>query len=362
MSINFNEDRWAQTIENYEAWWQGTLGRPLIFLYLNNGEPTSLKPSVPLLLQENAHRFDYSEREVVEAIDYEMSKYDFLADSYPIYPLDAFGPGVVAAFCGAVLDNSSGNVWFHPEKELPLSEIHVAFDKNNKWVKRIQNIIEAGIEKWHGNVVLSMPDLGGVFDIMATFRGSQDLLMDLYDEPEEVLRLRDEVITAWFDSFHAFEPLLMQQNGCYCDWTRMLSKQPYHILQSDFSFMVGPEHFDELIKDDLIALSKGLVRSAYHCDGEGELNKLDSILTIDSIEVFQWVPGDGAKNELYWGDVYRKANAAGKKFMVHQNEFETIDFLVNEIQVDPGKIFKMHTAADVSRKQELLEKLKQYGF
>ena len=42
-----------------------------------------------------------------------------------------------------------------------------------------QDIYGAGIRKWKGNVLMGMPDLGGIMDIVATLRGSENLLYDL---------------------------------------------------------------------------------------------------------------------------------------------------------------------------------------
>ena len=52
-------------------------------------------------------------------------------------------------------------------------------DKNNPYLRRVMNLYEAGMEKWRVNVVMNMVDMGGILDTLATFRGSENLLMDL---------------------------------------------------------------------------------------------------------------------------------------------------------------------------------------
>ena len=91
-----------------------------------------------------------------------------MGDGFPYVNFDCFGPGVVAAFCGARLDNSSGQVWFFPQKKQEIGDIHVKYDPENIWVKRIKDIYRAGLDRWNGSVIMGMPDLGGVLDVAAS--------------------------------------------------------------------------------------------------------------------------------------------------------------------------------------------------
>ena len=47
----------------------------------------------------------------------------------------------------------------------------------------------------------------------ATLRGTENLLMDLYDEPEEVLRLIGEIETAWYAAYDDFSKILHPAGG-----------------------------------------------------------------------------------------------------------------------------------------------------
>ena len=137
-----------------------------------------------------------------------------MGDAYPLVNLASFGPGVLAAFCGARLDNSSGAVWFFPaEKGKPISEIHAVYDPENVWAKRIKDIYRAGVNRWEGRVIMGMPDLGGILDAAASLVGTEELLYALTDEPEEVERLVGELETAWYDAYRDFAAVLAPQGG-----------------------------------------------------------------------------------------------------------------------------------------------------
>ena len=129
MSIKFGKDDWDRIKETYDSWWNLTLERPAIKLTLQQEAPCT--SSIPLLSQANCHRLDISPEDVVERINAHLEQQEYLGDAFPMVNFDVFGPGVLAAFLGATLDNSSGNVWFHPTEELELSEMHFEYQPDN---------------------------------------------------------------------------------------------------------------------------------------------------------------------------------------------------------------------------------------
>jgi len=252
---------------------------------------------------------------MIDAIDEHLSRIEFIGDGFPLVNFDAFGPGVLAAFCGARLDNSSGGVWFWPQREMEIGDIHVRYDPENVYVRRIKDLYRAGLEKWQGTVVMGMPDLGGVLDVAATFRGTDHLLMDLYDEPDEVQRLIHEIHTAWYEAYEDLAQVLRPQNA-FSNWSCLLSSEPSYIIQCDFCYMIGNPMFREFVLDTLRRDTERLTHTIYHLDGVGELNHLDDILALEKLDAVQWVPGAGQPSPMHWMDVFRRIAASGKPAMV----------------------------------------------
>ena len=315
MAVHFSRDHLEQVIDSHEKWWQGKLDRPLVRAVITDAYEAE-EMDIPVLSQANCTDFRYSPEQLIEALDNHLSRQEFLGDGYPMVNFDGFGPGVLAAFCGAKLDNSSGGVWFFPPKEgMALRDIHVRYDPENVYAKRIKDIYRAGLKKWNGSVVMGLPDLGGVLDVAATFRGSEDLLLDLYDEPEEVLRLIGEIETAWYEAFEDFAEVLRPQ-GCYTDWSGLLSREPSYIIQCDFCYMIGNPMFRQFVLETLRRDTEKLHNTIYHLDGVGELNHLDDILALEKLNAVQWVFGAGKPDAEHWLDVYRKITAAGKQLML----------------------------------------------
>ena len=173
-----------------------------------------------------------------------------------------------------------------------------------------------------------MPDLGGVMDVVASLRGTENLLMDLYDDPDEVKRLIKDVEVAWYDAYNDFSSVLAPQKA-HTDWSGLLSNTPSYITQCDFCYMLGNPMFREFVLETLIKDTKILDHVIYHLDGIGQLNHLDDILSIPDLNAVQWVYGDGKPTGVNWLDVYAKIEKAGKGIMLVDGPQGMLDMIAH---------------------------------
>ena len=311
MAVHFTRERMQQVLDNYEAWWDHRLDRPLVPCTLWGAYPVERRAPAPHLDQSTCADFSWSAEQLVDKMDEELSECEWIGDGYPIVRFDTFGPGVLGAFCGGVLDNSSGRVWFRAAEKKHISEIHCVYDPENKWAERIKDIYRAGVNRWEGSVLMSIPDLGSPLDVMSALVGTEELLLDLYDEPDEVKRLIGELETAWYAAFNDFAGVLEPQGG-YTNWAGIASRKPGYIVQCDFCYMIGNSMFREFVLPTIRRDTERLDRVIYHLDGVGELAHLDDILALPGVSAIQWEPGAGHPYGMYWKDVYEKIDAAGR--------------------------------------------------
>jgi 5-methyltetrahydrofolate--homocysteine methyltransferase len=335
MPIDFGPERWEKAREAAEAFWEGTLDRPLLNLTAPGGEPGRPEPELPGYGITAQYGFDVPAEDIVDRWDYDLSKKQYLADAFPhVWP--NFGAGVLAAGLGCNVGCDGTTCWFYPEVKKEAAELSLRdVDLEGGYMRRIQDLCEAAQDHWQGAVQVAMTDLGGPVDIVSAFRPGQGLLMDLYDHPEEVKRLTWEVHEAWWDSFEAIDAKLQPANPGYTCWTPILSATPYYMLQSDFAFMIGPEMFDEFVKPEVEASAKKLGRSFYHLDGVGQLPHLDSLLAIEELDGIQWIPGAGHPDNEHWPEVYRKVHEAGKLSQVFC-DLRTLDLIAEQIGTAKG--------------------------
>lgn len=317
MAIHFEQERWKEVEKNYTLWWEGKLERPLIKAVIKSAyEPEREKPEIPLLSMQNCNCLEYSPEQIVDALDYELSQYAFWGDAFPFINMAAFGPGVLAGFCGAQLDNSTGSVWYFPKEKRPIEELHLQYDKDNVWARRIKDIYRAGKAKWGNQVLMSMPDLGSVQDVLATMLGNEDYIYALYDEPEEVIRVQNEIRIAFMEAYKDLERVLGEDHPGYSDWSGLYSKNRSYILQDDFAYMISPEMFEKFALEDINKLSGNFSNILYHLDGIGNLKHLDTLLEHTNIKAYQWVYGAGQPSAQHWMEVYDKLHAHEKNMEI----------------------------------------------
>lgn len=327
MAIHFEQERWKEIEKNYTLWWEGKLERPLIKAVVKNAYPPDReRPAAPVLSMQNCNCLDYTPEQIIDRLDYELSQYEFLGDAFPMINMAAFGPGVLAGFCGADMDNSTGSVWYFPKEKLPIEEIHVKYNPDSIWAKRIKDIYRAGKERWGDQVLMSTPDIGGVQDVVAILLGSEEYMFALFDEPEEVERLQNEVRVALMEAFEDLEQVLGKDHPGYSDWTGLYSKTRSYTFQDDFAYMISTEMFEEFALEDMQKLSKEFCNIMYHVDGVGNLNHLDTLLEHTDIKAYQWVPGAGQPSARHWMEVYDKLHEHDKNIEVigSLEDFEAI--------------------------------------
>lgn len=358
MPIRFAGSRWAKVQEDARLWWAGELERPLIQVRLTGAEAGRPEPDLPSHGFHSFYDLSVPVEEIIDRRDYDISCQRFLGDAFPcIWP--NFGAGVLAAFLGAELENRKETTWFHPPGDREIADIHFEYDEENVWLSRVRDLTRAAVDRWQGGVQVAMTDLGGNLDVLASFRPGERLLLDLYDDPEDVKRLTWEAHGMWWRAFEGLDSVLRAGgNPGYTAWTPIFSGDPYYMLQCDFCYMIGPEMFDEFVKPELAACCRRLANPFYHLDGPGALAHLDSLLEIEELGGVQWIPGDGQPDMAHWPRVYGKIREAGKLVQLFGGP-EILDAVADQLGSARGIV--LITGADASREDEMRRWLEGYG-
>lgn len=334
--LKFGKQRWDDLKGIYQSWWDGELKRPLVTLARPDRDPGRPEPDLPDYHFTARYDLSVSADDIVDRWDWGLSRMIWLCDGFPTcFP--NFGPGVLAAMLGAELHCDDNTVWFHPTKIKEAKDLSLdGFSEENMWFRRVRDIYRTAEERWHGDVQVGMTDLGGAVDVVSTFRPSENLLLDLYDCPEEIRRLTREAHEMWFAAFGLLSKAIPSNPG-FTAWTAILSPDPYYMLQCDFAYMIGPDMFDEFVKPELEAACGKLANPFYHLDGEGQLPHLDSLLSIEKLKGVQWIPGEGSPRCTEWPEVYRKIRKAGKLIQLFGN-LDTLDVVATQLGSAEGII------------------------
>ena len=314
MPFEFPSEKLERNRRKHLDWWAKKGIQPILGFAVKNKPPSGDCPAAPLLSQAVAGELQYTPEQLADRIYWELCQYSYYGDLLPFLNLASYGPGSLAAMLGANLKVHDERVWFDVDEVKPIEELTLKYDPENFWVKRIKALYKACNERFEGKVMLGLPDLGGVLDVIATFRTSENLLTDLYDSPDEVLRLVSEGQNAWYDAYFDLAKAAHSEENGYTNWSLVYSDMPAYITQCDFCYMISPRHFDRFVFDTLKTDCDRLTNVIYHLDGDGQIPFADRILSIKKLDAVQWVPGDGKPPQCAYGDLMKKIADAGKSF------------------------------------------------
>ena len=114
--------------------------------------------------------------------------HEFLAESFPNINVD-FGPGSLAGYVGSNIVFSDETVWFEKCVDDWESFPEIQFNPENKWWKKHYQLVQDIRKLADEDFYIGMPDLMENIDVLASLRGTQDMIFDMMDERSHCLFL-----------------------------------------------------------------------------------------------------------------------------------------------------------------------------
>ncbi len=328
----FKED-WDKCKERFDAFWEGEMiDRCCIAIYAPRRKPVDSKYELREA-RDLIEKWTDSEFLMNQAMHYFSNTY-FGGEAFPLHWVN-LGPGVAASFIGASYVLAEDTVWFdrnpiiHDWNNMP----EIRFDENSEMWKIVYGITEDFLEKAKGNYFVGITDLGGNLDIAASLRGTQNLLLDIYDNPEGVKSLVNKIDEIWFSCYSKLQELINKYMEGTSAWMGLWCRQRWYPLQCDFSAMLSPAMFEEFVKPSLSREAEFLDKSIYHLDGPGEIPHLDHLLDIDRLTGIQWTPGAGNPNvcDEKWYPMYKRIQEKGKNLVLLGAEPGNVEKLLDNL-------------------------------
>ncbi len=308
INLQFTSHDWERIRQDWTAWWNHELERPMVVLDIYKPQYSAFVPQFGgWSLEQDCFPID----DVLDQSQDTLEKTTFYGDFWPRW-WPNFGAGIIAAFLGASVQVDENTVWFESPKSQKLEDIRLEYDADNYWWRWVQAITQAGVDRWGEQVQVAISDIGGNLDILASLRGTQNLLIDLIDSPEVVDRLLAEITQLWLRYFDALYEITRTANVGSSPWAAMWSPGRTYMLQSDFSYMISPDMFERFVLPDLETICNHLDYSFYHMDGKGQIPHVDMLLAMENLNGVQWVPGDGAPPSEEWLPLLKRIRDAGK--------------------------------------------------
>ncbi len=319
--IHFSPKDWDRIRRDWTAWWHHEIDRPMVVVNAYEWQGISFIPQHPRWdVEQNRFPVD----SILDYYERQLENQRFYGDSWPRW-WPNFGAGILAGFLDAQVSSDARTVWFETPQMRPAAEIHPHFDRENFWWRWVSEITHGAVSRWSQQVTVAHTDLGGNLDIIASLRGTQNLLTDLYDAPDEIDRLVAEITHLWLGCYdELFEIIRPSMNGTTA-WTPLWCPGRYYMLQSDFCYMISPAMFERFVLPDLEACCNHLDFGFYHLDGKGQLPHLDMLLGIENLRGIQWVSGDGQSPEYEWLPLLKRIRDAGKLCQIYATPQGVLD-------------------------------------
>ncbi|MFH1476348.1 MAG: hypothetical protein ABIH24_02485 [Verrucomicrobiota bacterium] len=306
MELEFKKDFDAAR-KNWGLFWEGKLDRPIIMAIIPRPGKDQVSPP------KFGEAFYRKHEDVVDqALRWAESR-EFLCDAVP-----CFTPSLMMGFFSAILGAEVIEVreaWGVDTAIVPfvkdLGNVNLKFHRDSKWWEQWVALCECFKRKCAGRLVFGEASLEYNLDILGAIRGTAELMVDFYDNPEgvhnamrQILKVYNEVMDEYIRIFEFEKYGGVTRHGFYADGL-------IGVPQCDFGFSIGKEHFDEFALPYLKKEIERLDAVEYHLDGPGNIIHAESICSIDKIGVVQWVAGAGNERKD-WTWLYEKINALGK--------------------------------------------------
>jgi len=344
------------------AWWcREDPGRPVLGFKAPRDKPLPGVPVPPM--PQDAAGIHLDMDWVLSTQENVFAANRYFGDLVPYFDTN-IGPGSLAVYLGSEPHFDPGTVWYEPciDPEDPEGTPLVARNPDSPWWRRHLDMVRTAAGWARGKCLASIPDLIEGLDILASFRGTGPLLLDLYDRPAWVKLWLERIEQVYFDYFEPMYELVRDETGG-CAFTAFHIWAPGRMakVQCDFAYMIGPGMFREFVVPALARQCGKLAHSVFHLDGPMCIQHVQHLVEIEGLDAVQWTPGAGnpGVGDECWDDLYRQVLDGGKGLLLIGLSAEQARRIVGEFG-RRGIFFVLHDVGSEAEGEDLLESARDW--
>jgi hypothetical protein len=328
MQIGWWKANWEESKPHYLDWWAGKgLVLGMWGSFDKAGAAHEVVPAPPPARDLQQYWFDPDWR--AANLHYQLSRSSLAADLLPVANTQ-LGPGSLAACLGSELEGTDDTIWIHPRAD---QSDRIVLDEDNSYLKLHLDLVSACKRLAQGRYFVGCPDLIEGLDTLASLYGTQPVLLDMVDRPEELERKLQAVNAIWFDVFERIYAIINEGGEMAFCYFSLWAPGRMAKLQSDISAMISPKNFRRFVQPYIRQQCQKLDFSMYHLDGVGAMRHLDALLEIAELNAIQWTPGVGQPQggDPTWFPLYKRIRAAGKAVMPALVDVAELQPLLDEV-------------------------------
>lgn len=255
----------------------------------------------------------------------------FAGVAFPAITAD-LGPDIFGAILGDDLVFAQGTSWArHVYQGQDFGAVHLTFDENNRWWKKIQQMLKDYISDSKGDYLVGLADWHGGMDALVSLFGPEEVAMAVYDCPDEIKRLDNELAGIFQTVLKRQDDIVRPFQEGTTHWMGLWHPGLWYNTSCDFNIMLSPAMFEEFVVPPLKQDLAFLDASIYHLDGPGAFRHLKRLLEFPDLHGIQLVYGAGAPPAVHWIPELKQIQAAGKG--IHLNCMASeVDTLLAELK------------------------------
>jgi len=315
VSLLYKED-WEEAKERMRAWWaHEDFGRCAMSVMATRDNPPDVpEPPSPKTIHEQWYDLDLmSQRNT-----YNLSRNFYGGEAVPIWHPGYPGHTGIQCPLGSSLKLDWNTGWTEPILTDPntIGFDSIRFDESDSNYQFTLEMLKHAVEESRGKCIPSIGALGGCGDTLASLRGTEQLLFDCIERPEEVRAAEELLMDMWCDFYDGLYDIVHEVSEGSACWFGLWSPGKHYIPHNDFSYNISPKMFRELFLPSIHKQTEFLDHSVYHVDGVEAFAHVDALCEVPNLQGLQILPGAGKPSPLHYMDVLKKVQAAGKNLHI----------------------------------------------
>lgn len=294
-----------ETYRRMEAYWNhDVLDRPILIATL---QPEKDFPYTP---RESYYDRVYGDLDQILRTNLENARHTrYLGEAVPGL-WTSLGTHEIATFCGYDVEWSGYTNWCKHDPR-PLEEIlPIRLQEDSFMYRRALEFYRKAAAVLEGRLLPYGYDFHSNLDFLLSIRGDANLCMDTLDCPEMVHKGLEDSCVIFQKIWSEFtEASKSEEYGYYFEY---FSEKPITTLACDFAALIGREMFDEFAVPTLTYESEVIgERCVFHWDGPAALKHKDSLIKIENLHTFSYVPNH-YETHTQMLELYSLCQQAGK--------------------------------------------------
>lgn len=232
--------------------------------------------------------------------------------------------------------------------------------KDNPWRRKYLEFVAALQERYGDQYPVGQPILRGTSDMVAALRGSQQMIFDLYDHPEEFQRLA-RVLTDFFigliqDQLAITRPI---HGGYEVEQFTLWAPGGIVRMQEDASALFSPDLYAKYLRGEDQRLAASFPYNVIHLHSSS-LPLLDRIVEVEALKCIQINKDQGGWGVPKMLPLFKMVQKRGKKLLI-RGKLDGEDSALIRKELSPNGLYLQIVIDSPSEAKQFREFFQPWG-